>query len=161
MRCIGCDHAELKTFCGVMNLPPPVHKTSHKAISDTVEEAATSVQTFCMQNAAQKEYDCAEALSDDDCRNIDVSNDGTWMTKGHTSNVGLCTTIGLETGKVLDTEVKTKVCKSCQYWQKQDKTTERYREWNAKHVHKNPSRVIGIDRSRSSNRYFPAQCKAI
>ena len=27
MRCIGGDRAELETFCGIMDLPPPVGRT--------------------------------------------------------------------------------------------------------------------------------------
>ena len=53
------------------------------------------------------------------------------MTRGHSSKVGVATTIGMTYGKVLDTQAESKVCKSCDYWQKQDPNTENYRKWAA------------------------------
>ncbi|KAL8615364.1 hypothetical protein ACOMHN_023083 [Nucella lapillus] len=47
------------------------------------------------------------------------------MTRGHSSKIGVVTAIGLETGKVLDSGTKSKVCKSCDYWEKQDQTSDR------------------------------------
>ena len=68
-----------------------------------------------------------------DVRDVDISVDGTYMTRGHTSNIGVVTAIGLATGKVLDTGVKSKQCKSCDYWKQQDPTTEKYAQWQATH----------------------------
>ncbi|KAK7104241.1 hypothetical protein V1264_018995 [Littorina saxatilis] len=64
---------------------------------------------------------------------VPISCDGSWMTRGHSSTVGATTIIGLETGKVLDTEVKSKKCKSCQCWATRDKNSERYQQWEADH----------------------------
>ena len=65
---------------------------------------------------------------------IDVSVDGTWMTRGYSSKVGVTTVLGQVTGKVLDTQVKSKVCKSCDYWAKhKDKRPEAYRSWLQTH----------------------------
>jgi hypothetical protein len=101
-----------------MDLPPPVHQSSHTIINDTIQKAATDVQTISMKQAAAQEYQNAENRENDENRHIDVSSDGTWMTRGHTSNVGLTTTIGMYSGKVIDTQCKSKKCKSCQYWEK-------------------------------------------
>lgn len=48
----------------------------------------------------------------DKVRDIDISCDGTWMTPGHSSVIGVATTIGCATGKVLDTGTRSKQCKS-------------------------------------------------
>ena len=53
--------------------------------------------------------------------------------RGHTSKVGVAATIGMKTGKVLDTQAKSKVCKSCEYWQKQDSKSDRYISWFSHH----------------------------
>jgi hypothetical protein len=45
---------------------------------------------------------------------ICVSGDSTWKTRGHTSKIGVCSVIGLESGKVIDTEVFSSFCKSCE-----------------------------------------------
>ena len=133
MRCIGGDRAELETFCGIMDLPPPVGKSSCAKINDTVHKASTTVQKASMKLAAETEYTRACEIKDDMKRNIDVSSDGTWMTRGHSSKVGVVTTIGMDTGKVLDTESRSKICKSCEYWSKQDHNTDRYRAWQVEH----------------------------
>ncbi|KAK7474944.1 hypothetical protein BaRGS_00033831 [Batillaria attramentaria] len=95
----------------------------------TIHKAATSVQKISTKSAATAEYDQADQIEDDDKGNIHVSGDGTWMTVGHSSNVGVVATIGMKTGKVLDTQAKSKLCKSCEYWEKQDPHSERYRMW--------------------------------
>lgn len=55
------------------------------------------------------------------------------MTRGHTSNIGAATVIGMATGKVLDTGTRSKVCKSCQVWEKRAHTTPTYRRWHRQH----------------------------
>ncbi|GFV47123.1 uncharacterized protein TNCV_1630671 [Trichonephila clavipes] len=42
-----------------------------------------------------------------------VSGDGTWKTRGHTSLIGVCALIGADCGKVLDMEVMSSYCKGC------------------------------------------------
>ena len=81
-----------------------------------------------MQVAAKAEYDTAE-VTDDHVRDITVSTDGTWTTRGHSSKQGVVTTIGMNNGKVLDTQAKSKVCKSCDYWNKQDPNSDKFRAW--------------------------------
>lgn len=80
-----------------------------------------------MDDAAIIEHCLAEDIGD--VRDIEISVDGTYMTRGHSSNVGVSTAIGLKTGKVLDTGARSKLCKSCEYWERQDKTSEKYRRW--------------------------------
>ena len=79
-----------------------------------------------MWEAAEQEYK-AEPINDTSLRNTDVSSDGTWMTRGHSSNVGVATSIGCVTGKVLDTG--TRRSKSCEVCEKRDKNSPNYRRW--------------------------------
>ena len=60
MRTIGCDRAELEKFCGVMDLPPPVHKSSYAFINQSIAKAAEAVQAESMTNAAKEEWELAE-----------------------------------------------------------------------------------------------------
>ena len=57
-----------------------------------------------MRAAAETEYNLAEEEKNKVIRQIDVSFDGTYMTRGHTSKVGVVTLIGCETGKALGTD---------------------------------------------------------
>ena len=65
-----------------------------------------------------------------------IFSDGTWMTRGHSSNIGAVSTIGCMTGKVIDCGTRSKVCKSCDVWQKRDKNSLTYRRWAAQHREK-------------------------
>lgn len=119
-----------------MDLPPPVHESSYR-INKTMKQAACSVQTSSMQVAAEIEYQMAEPVEKDTVtvRDIDVSVDGSWMTRGHSSKVGVTTAVGCATGKVPDTAILCKTCKSCDYFNKQsqDKNTGAYRRWQTTH----------------------------
>lgn len=72
MRSIGCDRAELEKFCGIMDLPPPVHKSSYACINQSIAKAAEAVQERSMTQAAKEEWDLAES-GDTPVRDIDVS----------------------------------------------------------------------------------------
>lgn len=52
MRCIGQDHSDLETFCGVMNLPWPAAKPTHQCLMKTIEKAATETMDESMKKAA-------------------------------------------------------------------------------------------------------------
>ena len=69
-------------------------------------------------------------------RESGISVDGTYMTRGHFSNIGILTVIGLKIGKVIDTGARSKLCKCCEYWEKQDQASERYQRWRACHREK-------------------------
>ena len=43
MQCRGGGLAELETFCGVTDLPPPIQKLSFNKIQKAVRDAATTV----------------------------------------------------------------------------------------------------------------------
>ena len=56
MRLIGCGLTATRTFCGMMNLPPPVLKTSFAKIKESINQAVTTVQSDSMKEAADTEY---------------------------------------------------------------------------------------------------------
>lgn len=115
-----------------MDLPPPVQDSSYNRINKTIRKAAQEVQEQSMSKAAQLEVLMAEG-DGDGVRDIDISCDGTWMTPGHSSVIGVATTIGCATGKVLDSGTRSKQCKSCENWNKRDKNSALYRKWAAQH----------------------------
>ena len=44
---------------------------------------------------------------------VGVSVDGTWQRRGFSSNNGVVTAISIDTGKVVDVEIMSKICKGC------------------------------------------------
>ncbi|GFT66727.1 uncharacterized protein TNCV_1394951 [Trichonephila clavipes] len=52
--------------------------------------------------------------NDKDIVDIGVSYDGSWLTRGHTSNIGVGCVIDLLTGFVIDYEVMSKLCGECE-----------------------------------------------
>ncbi|GFS68675.1 uncharacterized protein TNCV_1958921 [Trichonephila clavipes] len=52
--------------------------------------------------------------NDKDIVDIEVSYDGSWLTRGHTSNIGVGCVIDLLTGFVIDYEVMSKRCGECE-----------------------------------------------
>lgn len=146
MRSIGRDRADLQSFCGVMDLPPPVHYSTYNKIDETLEKAACTVQDQSMQRAAEREYAQAEPIENDEVHDMDVSSDGSWMTPGHSSKVGIVTTIGCKTGQVVDAGTRSTVCKSCQVWKKRNSNTASYRRWEARNrCTRTHSGVFGVD----------------
>lgn len=137
MRYIGCGHSALRTFCGIMNLPPPVGNTSYDKIKSSINQAVTATQAESMKEAAKIEHSLAEESEtdgSDTSRDVDVSVDGTYMTRGFSSKAGVVTAIGCVTGKVLDTSVRSKVCKSCDHWSKKKEShPAEYENWLKSH----------------------------
>ena len=64
----GCDPSEHGKFCGVMDLPTPVHKSSYN-----IYKAAKSVQESSMLEIAKLEYSQATPVSDMCLQNASVS----------------------------------------------------------------------------------------
>ena len=75
------DVAELQTFRGVMDLPKPVSEVSLNKMNKTMNKAACSVQKQSMEAAAIIEHCLAEDIGDE--RDVDISVNGTYMTRGH------------------------------------------------------------------------------
>ena len=57
-----------------------------------------------------------------------VSVDGSWQHRGHASHNGIVTAISTDTGKCLDVEIMTNICKQCFIWKKIEGTSE-YSDW--------------------------------
>lgn len=126
MRCLGQGLSGIRLFCGMMDFPPPIKQTTYNLIVDRLLGCLMSVAEESMSQAADEE----KAL--EKSNEIAVSCDGSWLTRGHTSQHGVSTVIGVKSGKVLDTEVLSLSCKSCQFW-KNKKNTVEYAEWMEKH----------------------------
>ncbi|GFU40489.1 uncharacterized protein TNCV_1208481 [Trichonephila clavipes] len=74
----------------------------------------------------------SEAYENDVCVEFQVSGDGTWKTRRHSSLIGVSALIGADCGKVLDKEVISSYCKGCDSY-KGPKFGPKYSAFLAKH----------------------------
>ncbi|XP_069694717.1 uncharacterized protein [Periplaneta americana] len=125
-RCIGQGLVGLKVFCGLMNLPPPVVQNTYDMINNRILTAPSEVAMDSKIAAAEEEASLSNS------RDISVSCDGTWLTRGHTSQHGVCSVIGAKSGKVIDTYALSQSCKGCQQWKNKTDTVQ-YHEWLENH----------------------------
>lgn len=65
MWCIGGDHAKLKTFSGVMDLPNTVATSSFSKLNATLESTAAKVQAESMKSAGQIDHSLAGKMVKD------------------------------------------------------------------------------------------------
>ena len=116
MRSMGQGHSSMKRFCGLMNMPPPLHLKAYSASNAALTKAAKTVATKSMKDAARELHSGEDG---DQIVKCGVSCDGTWQRRGHSSLNGCVTTLSIDTGKCLDVEVLTKVCHGCQKIEKE------------------------------------------
>ncbi|GFT93540.1 uncharacterized protein TNCV_3010161 [Trichonephila clavipes] len=78
---------------------------------------------------------CAAALEEVTLTNssdIIISGDGTWKTRGYSSRWCVCAIIGDKTGKCIDAEVMSSLCKGCDSWKR--RRSPAYKKWKILHV---------------------------
>lgn len=107
------------------------NKTFQRHLKHTLKPAATRAAKAAMSQCARK----VEALYEDLCfghkSNIAVCYDGTWMTRGHSSHIGVGAVVELFTGYVLDYVVLSNFCLGCKNGPKPD--SEGYSKWKESH----------------------------
>ncbi|GFU14248.1 uncharacterized protein NPIL_249901 [Nephila pilipes] len=96
MRCIGKGNSPAKTFCAIMNLPPPPAK--FERYNDVLSRSLLKVSSESMKNAVE------ETVNINSNRDITEAFDGSWQKSSHTSLNGIEYATFLETGKVFDFE---------------------------------------------------------
>lgn len=78
--------------------------------------------------------DLGESAREDEIMNITVSYDGTWHTRGHSSNYGIGIVIDVLTGLVLDYIILSKFCTQCSQMEAKMKGNEQeFLIWQKKH----------------------------
>ncbi|GFU67461.1 uncharacterized protein TNCV_1599431 [Trichonephila clavipes] len=106
LRCIGKGSRAAKTFCAVMNLPPPPAK--FQCYNGILLESLSKVSDASMKKAVEETVQMINSN-----RDITAAFDGSWQKRDHTSLNGVVSAISLETGKVLDFECLSKYCFVC------------------------------------------------
>ena len=135
MRIIGRGRAALTKFCAVMNMPSPVAKKSFQTHVKAIARVSQQVAEAEMKKAANEIRAAAKAGNDENL-DIAVSCDGTWARRGFQSLYGMVSAIHVDTGKVVDYEMKSKVCFKCRAKKDLDPTSQEYIEWMETHAPK-------------------------
>lgn len=126
-REIGKGHEAMVRFSAVMNMPPPMSKSTFQSNLGVIYNSYLKVANGSMHKAAEKVND----NPDNAIKDVTVSVDGTWQRRRYASLNGVVTAIC--EGKCIDVEVLTKSCKSCQYW-KRKLSEEEFLTWRSTHT---------------------------
>ncbi|GFX98657.1 uncharacterized protein TNCV_1502351 [Trichonephila clavipes] len=107
---IGKGYSAIEKFCMVMNIDP-FSSTTYGKCARRLDNAYTlaSENIFAeIKREIKNVYENGAEITD-----LSVSFDGTWLTRGHTSLIGVGCVIDMLTGYVVDFEVMSKVCRHC------------------------------------------------
>ena len=136
----GISHPRLHSLFAVMDLPPPLNKSTFDEISQEVHDAARTAAEKCLKQAAA---DIKEKYEDGTYKSINkketshnvpvssVSYGGTWQTRGYSSNLGVGVAIDIHSDLVFDTEVLSNYCQGCLHSPPED--TKEWEDWHKIH----------------------------
>ncbi|KYN50131.1 hypothetical protein ALC62_00159 [Cyphomyrmex costatus] len=111
---MGKNYAGIELFSMIMNMKP-FSKTSFHKYLDTINNSVNKKLDEILETArskVKKKY-FVENIESQEMTNITVSYDGSWLTRGHTSLLGVGCVIDVLTGYVIDFEIMTKYCHEC------------------------------------------------
>ncbi|XP_077531040.1 uncharacterized protein LOC144143104 [Haemaphysalis longicornis] len=108
------------------------NKTYQVHLKQKLKPAATQAAEGVMKNCASAVKELYKELDFGNPGNIAICFDGTWMTRGHQSHIGVGTVIELFSGYVLDFTVLSNYCAGCKNAPPEDDPD--YSAWQANHV---------------------------
>ena len=114
MRVIGRGFKGLCTLSSILDLPPPMSKTTFHKHQRVVSSAVCDVGKASMAKAAAAVLE--ERQAEDHPADIAVSTDGTWMRRGYSSLYGVQTVLAWDTHQVVDVAILSKHCPQCKTW---------------------------------------------
>ena len=133
-------HTGLTQFCTTMNLSPPVSTDVYQKHLIKIESATMKHAEEVMNGAAErlrnkvlKEQPDQIDDGEENIASVSVTVDGTWQKRGHSSKLGVVFVISVETGEILDYEVKSLFCHECKEHNSWDVESEKYKEWKESH----------------------------
>ncbi|GFV76224.1 uncharacterized protein TNCV_4673131 [Trichonephila clavipes] len=109
MRINGKGHSAAKKLCSAINIDVP-SKRAFGFLEKKLEFAASNVACNTMKKAA---LEIRSNETDTEFSQCGVSVDGTWQRRGYSSSNGCVSVISIDSGKVLDVELMSKVCRFC------------------------------------------------
>lgn len=138
VRSIGRGHSALQNFSMYMNTSQPMARRAYKRTLHRIHSASKDIAMDSMNAAAKevRELKTSGMVNDrpteSDVADCAVSLDGTWQRRGHASHHGVVTAISVDTGKCVDAEVLSNICKGCQHWEEKKASVD-YEKWKLTH----------------------------
>ena len=132
----GMGTVRMQRYCEYMHLPS-MHHSTFQEHAEAIYKMNPQLRQLIFDKtvAIVRAAHLAESgVSEDDGRIIDicVSTDGSWLTRGHTSKVGVVGVIDVLTNNVLDAHVMSTYCYQCANHSRLSK--EAWTEWYNKHI---------------------------
>jgi len=133
----GFGLRNMQKLCTLFGLPLPLSNTAYYRMTKMLEICYSAEADLSLQKAAsnlkdhmQAQYaECKDLDPISDVFEVAVSVDGTWQKRyGYNSLAGVVFIIAIETGEVLDFEVRSKVCFQCRA-REHIKGTQEYDKW--------------------------------
>ena len=137
----GLGLTNMQKLCTAFDLPLPL---SHSAYNNLMkkfqtcyaEEANRSLQKTALNlkiHMKKQDSKCKDLDLSSDIFEVSVSVDGTWQKRyGYSLLLGVLFVLAIETGEILDYEVRSKVCFECKS-REYDKDSEHYKRWREDH----------------------------
>ncbi|GFS48593.1 uncharacterized protein TNCV_310061 [Trichonephila clavipes] len=110
---LGLRFSASEKFCMNMNLSIMSSKTFNSYKAKVLNGHLVGSNQLLL-DVCKNVREAYGSKNDKDIVDIGVSCDGSWLTRGHTSNIGVGCVINLLTGFVIDYEVISKRCGECE-----------------------------------------------
>ena len=134
---LGQGREAMATVCSIFGMPPPSSKSSWEMHNETLSSAVSSACDIQLKTAAKNlRHELSKddpTIEEDNVIDVAVSFDGTWHHRGFKSSHGVGVVISVDTGEVLDAEVISKTCHTCQR-SSVSKNAEEFKQWQEKHI---------------------------
>ena len=133
---------KLSQFCTRINLLPPITKKAlNEQLNQVTSEAEDHALDIMLDACARlrqvvREREPSRIEIDEngqEIASVAVTVDGTWQKRGHTSKIVVVFIISVETGEVLDYEVRCLYCHECVAHSNKDKMSVEFISWKAAH----------------------------
>lgn len=122
----GIGYQQASSFMAHLNLPLPISDTAYNnklgSLANSCKKALREHLTLVHQIVRKQYISDGLASADTDVIDISVSYDGTWQKRGHTSHNGIGVAIDMHTGYVVDFEVLSNICVTCEREQPKEET---------------------------------------
>ena len=143
---MGCSRGELLTFCEMMDIPVASGPSTMWENRVSAIKNATKSCADLLLDENRKELFILYDADGKKLLKIPVTYDGTWMTRGWSSSVGVGFILSVDTGKPLDFAIRVNYCQQCRFcpykkgspkylrWYRMHKNTCKYDIMNSKNM---------------------------
>lgn len=128
----GMGYNGLVDFCATMGIPQPISRKSYEKYTTTTASSSVDLAEKLMNEAAQRLRDVDVDTNSTTVKDVAVSVDGTWQKRGHNSKIGVVFIIAMQTGEILDYEIKSLYCHLCKH-NKASKSKKDFESWYENH----------------------------